>query len=135
MPGGHPTDYHPDFNDLASSMFSKGKTVAAVAAACGVCRDSLYEWAKKWPEFSDTLKKGLEVAQSFWENIGENEVEDPSGKFNTTLYIFMMKARFKKDYAEFQKIEQDINVNKTPEQLADTVEALLKQKTNETKSE
>lgn len=67
--GGRPTIYDPIFIDKVKDYLkTTGKeqtslpTVEGFAIYLDVSRDSLYEWAKKYPEFSDTLKK-IELLQ------------------------------------------------------------------------
>lgn len=68
-PGGRPTKYRDEFNrELEKYLSMTGReqtslpTVEGFSLYLGVSRDSLYEWAKKYPKFSDTLKK-IEVRQ------------------------------------------------------------------------
>jgi len=61
--GGRPTLYNPIFVDKVKEYLeTTGKeqtslpTIEGFAIYLNVSRDSLYEWAKKYPKFSDTLK-------------------------------------------------------------------------------
>lgn len=45
-----------------------GLTDEQIAANMGICRDTLSEWKKKFPDISDTLKKGKEVVDIQVEN-------------------------------------------------------------------
>ena len=67
--GGRPTLYNPIFVDKVKEYLeTTGKeqtslpTIEGFAIYLNVSRDSLYEWAKKYPEFSDTLKE-IEIRQ------------------------------------------------------------------------
>jgi hypothetical protein len=62
--GGRPTIYDPIFIEKVDDYLkTTGKeqtslpTIEGFAIYLDVSRDSLYEWAKKYPEFSDTLKR------------------------------------------------------------------------------
>lgn len=62
-PGGRPTSYDVSFIEKVEDYLqTTGKeqtslpTIEGFAIYLGVSRDSLYEWAKKYPKFSDTLK-------------------------------------------------------------------------------
>ena len=64
MPAGRPTLYDPSFyHEAVEYLKSTGKenmelpTIEGFAHWLRVHRDTLYEWAKKYPEFSDTLKE------------------------------------------------------------------------------
>lgn len=83
MPAGRPTDYSPEILEAAQKYLSSCKdeeeqqvvglsakgtelyrnklkvnlpSVEGLAATLKVHRDTLYEWAKHYPEFSDTLE-------------------------------------------------------------------------------
>ena len=45
-----------------------GATDAEIAAHIGISRDTLYSWKKKYPDFSDALKRGKEVVDIEVEN-------------------------------------------------------------------
>lgn len=45
-----------------------GLTDEQIAEKCGICRDTLYDWKKKHPDISDTLKKGKEIVDMEVEN-------------------------------------------------------------------
>lgn len=62
--GGRPTKYDPSFvEEVDNYLTNVGKEqqhlpkVESFAIYIGVHKDSLYEWAKLYPEFSDALKK------------------------------------------------------------------------------
>lgn len=57
MPLGRPSEYDPSYCDLARDFMSKGYSISALAGEIGVNRDSLYEWEKVHPDFSDALKQ------------------------------------------------------------------------------
>lgn len=63
-PGGRPTEYTPEviqkineYLEEAIPQNMKIPTVEGIALKLGISRDTLYEWAKVHPEFSDTLKE------------------------------------------------------------------------------
>ena len=45
-----------------------GATDAEIASHIGISRDTLYSWKKKYPDFSDALKRGKEVIDIEVEN-------------------------------------------------------------------
>jgi hypothetical protein len=64
-PGGRPSIYDAKrFPDLAWSLATCGKTDAEIAAAFNIHCDTIYDWKKKYPEFSEALKNGKEFANA-----------------------------------------------------------------------
>ena len=45
-----------------------GLTDEQIAERCGICRDTLYEWKKRFTDISDALKKGKDLADIEVEN-------------------------------------------------------------------
>lgn len=70
MPAGRPTDYRDDYCDRVIEFMKSGFSLTAFAGEIRVSRETIYEWARVHPEFSDavriaqasrtgTLEKGL----------------------------------------------------------------------------
>jgi hypothetical protein len=95
-PEGRPTKYKEEFNVQAYKLCLLGHTDKELAEFFEVSEDTIYEWKKVHPEFSEAVTRGktiadAEVAHSFhkraigykydevtFEKIGEKEeVEDP----------------------------------------------------------
>ena len=58
----------PDKQTLLSGWARKGLSDQQIAKNIGISRSTLNEWRKKYPDISDTLKKGKEVADAEVEN-------------------------------------------------------------------
>ncbi|MEJ6568572.1 MAG: hypothetical protein QNL80_06870 [Akkermansiaceae bacterium] len=86
-------------------MIQEGKGKAEIACALGICRDTLHDWAKTKPEFSDAIKRAYEEALAWWEKRGREATFGEVKGFNATSYIFQMKNRFKDDWRD--KIDHD----------------------------
>lgn len=108
MPGGRPTKYKPEFCDIVIAAGKEGKTKAEMAAAIDVDRATLNDWMEKHPEFSRSVKRGLDYAQAWWEARGREATFKSEG-FNATSFIFNMKNRFAEDWRD--KVESDVNAN------------------------
>lgn len=78
-----------------------GLSYESFAGKLRVCRDTLYNWEKLFPEFSYSKKVGKEASLLKWETIGLDAVEGRIEKFSAPTYIFTMKNRFEwKDKTE-----------------------------------
>lgn len=104
-----------------------GLTNEQIAHNIGINPDTLYTWIKRFPDVSESLKRGKEVVDRQVENalfksaIGymyEEETVTNSGdvvttrkyaKPNTTAQIFWLKNRKPETWRDKQ--EQDVNVN------------------------
>jgi hypothetical protein len=100
---GRPSKYDPSFCELVLDLGSEGKSRAQIAAAIGVDRDTLREWAKQYPEFSVAIKGAKELELAWWENAGQINMTRQG--FNATAFIFQMKNRFREDYRDTQALE------------------------------
>lgn len=102
-----PTDYRPEFCALAIELGAQGKSYAQIAAACGVARKTIYEWADRYPEFSDAIARARDLALAWWEEQAHIGMwESPEGaRLNPQLWSRSMAARFPDDYRESKKLE------------------------------
>lgn len=73
---------------------SQGWPFSTFAADLNVSIDTLYEWAKVHPEFSEAKKIGYAKSYKHWIRIGLDGALDPAGMNNTT-WIYTMKCRFR----------------------------------------
>lgn len=64
MDVGRPTKYKEEYNDLAYKFCLLGATDDKLATFFDVNVDTIHEWKKVYPEFSDSLKKGKDIADS-----------------------------------------------------------------------
>jgi hypothetical protein len=110
-----PSKYKKSFNKLALEHFKKGKTISQLAAELMVSRETIYDWGRKFPEFSDTLCKGQDLAQAYWENLqhGKSVGAEKTEKFSERGIEFNLKTRFRRDYAEKIEVDQDNKINIT----------------------
>jgi hypothetical protein len=94
---GHPTTYKPEYCQALIDFMSKGYSFEAFAGNIDTHKDTLYQWCKVHPEFSDAKRLAFAKCQVFWEEIGLRGIwtEEGGPKLNTGNYIFQMKNRFK----------------------------------------
>lgn len=96
-PVGRPTDYKPEYCDLVIEHMAKGYSFESFAGLVDAHKDTIYEWLKSHPEFTDAKKKATDKCRLFWESVGiEGVWNHPEEKtLNTGNYVFQMKNRFK----------------------------------------
>lgn len=94
MRKGRPSKYNPRYCKVVIDLMSEGLSKEVVAAELGISRDTLYEWCRKNPDFSDTIKRGELLSQRYWERIGIDGMLGRIPGFKVAIWIFMMKTRF-----------------------------------------
>jgi transposase-like protein len=141
---GRPSLYNPEIHPKkAGDLALMGKTNPEIAEAIGVNTDTLDQWRKQFPEFSDAIKKNKDQADSVivaslyerakgYEYTEISVKEDPEkGAVTTTTtkqvapdvtaQIFWLKNRQPKDWRDKQQVEHsgEVNVNTNPTQMTD----------------
>lgn len=95
MTVGRPSKYNSKLCNTVLHLMKEGYSKTSVAADLGINRDTLYQWCKDYPEFSDTIKKGEIMTEAYWENILRESAIGKRPNANPTLLIFIMKSRFR----------------------------------------
>ena len=103
MPAGRPTDYRPEYCEQVLAWGNEGKSVTWMAAQLDVNRDTIYEWERVHPEFSDALSRARLKCQAWWEDQGQTGLMSPA--FNGSVWAKNMGARFKDDWSDAKKVE------------------------------
>ena len=104
---GRPSLYKPEYCEMLIEYMGRGMTFTAFASQVGVCRDTLYEWCNKHPEFSYAKKIGGAHSENFMLELAHSQMID--GKLNNTAWIFMMKNM----HGWKDKAEQEIKATGT----------------------
>lgn len=92
--GGHPTDYKPEYCQMLIEHMNEGYSFASFAAKCDVCEDTLYEWAKVHPKFSEAKRIARTKGMLRWEELGLDGTKGQIMGFSSGTWIFNMKNRF-----------------------------------------
>lgn len=58
MPAGRPSEYTPEIAEHCRAFMGQGYSLTAFAGEIGVNRDTVVDWQKKFPEFSEAVKDG-----------------------------------------------------------------------------
>lgn len=100
---GRPSSYDAAYCEAVIEYGKAGKSVAWMAAELGVHKDTLYEWAKVHPDFSDAFTRAKLESQRWWEDRGQEALEKPG--FNSSVWAKSMAARFPEDWRDNSKTE------------------------------
>jgi hypothetical protein len=105
--GKAPATWKEDILDLGE----RGKNKIHYANYLNISRDTLYKIMDRDPNFSDTIKRALDLSQQWWiDRVGESFEEGKSQKVNAMLWRYMMENTFRKDWRP-AKEELDITTN------------------------
>lgn len=91
---GRPSKYDPTKLPAIISLMSEGASLVEVAVMLGISRETLYQWVDTYPDFSDTIKKGKELCNAWWEGEARKALMLRDKDFNATLWYMNMKNRF-----------------------------------------
>ena len=157
---GRPSKYQTEVKDkliLVQGWARDGLTMEQIAHNLGISKETLYQYKRKYTEFSDAIKKGKEVVDTEVENallkkaLGyettETKIEkSEQGKKEVTItkqipgdtaaQIFWLKNRKPNKWRDKQNIDFNGNVNQnvrlTKEQRLERIKK-LKEKMNKEK--
>lgn len=102
---GRPTKYDPSFDEIIVGFGRQGFSKAEMANAFDVVRETLDDWAKANPSFSDALTRAQQCSLAWWENEARNGINKGSA-FNAALWAKSMSGRFpREDYRDRQAVE------------------------------
>lgn len=90
---GRPSDFQTKYCREIISWMAKGFSIASFAGNIGVGEKTIYNWAKKYPQFLQSIKVGKAKSILFWEKIGILGMLGKIPHFNATAWIFQMKNR------------------------------------------
>ena len=105
MPAGRPSEFKEGYCQLAIDLMSEGASITEVAAKCGASKQTIYNWMDQFPEFFDSIKKGMELCEAWWEEQGRTNLK--TKEFQAALWYMNMKNRFK--WADKQTIQHEGN--------------------------
>ena len=108
---GRPTKYNPQiFQQIEEYITSCGReqttlpTVEGLALRLNITKETLYQWGKKYPEFSDALKKILAKQKQQLMDDGMYAGKE----VNSGMAIFLLKVNHgMKDYVPQVLIQQN----------------------------
>jgi hypothetical protein len=101
-----PTKYKPSMCKVVIDLMQEGASQQEVLAVLDISNDTFYRWKKENEEFSETIKRGVQLSQGWWERQGRVSLKDR--EFNYTGWYMNMKNRFK--WADKQEVKQEGNI-------------------------
>lgn len=147
MPGGRPTKYKPEYCQQLIDWMSKGNSFWSFAADVDVCFDTLSEWVRQYPEFSEAKRTGYSKLLKFDEQLAltgssgqltriskVERITDPKtgetreikhydpATFGQSYMIFKMKNRYPKLYRDKIIIDE---AAANPERLGKKLKQLM----------
>lgn len=99
-PGGRPTDYDPEFCQVAATLCANGATDEEIADHFEVSVRTLYRWKNSHPEFCQALKAGKELAD---DRVERSLYMKAIGFRQKAVKIFMPAGADKPVYAEYME--------------------------------
>ncbi len=105
---GQPTKYRPEYCQQIIDLMEQGKTLTQFAATLRVTRETIYEWMKVHPEFSDAVKTARICQQAHWENLMHGLT---TGEIhgNATIAVWYTKNAFPECYRDRYEVEATIH--------------------------
>lgn len=118
--------YRVEMCEQIQIWYVHGESDAQIAHKLDVCKDTFYDWMKKYPEFGEAVKRGKTASESWWENLGQ-EMAKGAVKGSDKIWLITMKNRFKyRDTIELEDCNH-LGLNRTVAELKELV-ALHKSK-------
>lgn len=119
---GRPTDYDSKYCEMLIEHMSSGLSFEAFGGVIGVCKKTLYTWCEKQEEFLYAKQIATAKCRLWWEKVGTEGLWSTSEKgqgyassrsFNTGVWVFNMKNRFKEEWRERHDTDDDKSANDT----------------------
>ena len=118
---------------MADFLVHYEKSLGVLKTACessGMCRKTIWEWRKKYPEFDEACHECEEVALDFVESSMFKKI-NKGDKGSETLIIFYLKTKGKgRGYIERQELDvnaevKGVTVNVTSPETAQVLQDII----------
>lgn len=94
-------------------MMKNGKSKQEVKAVLDISNDLHARWMLEEPHYSETIKRGDELCQAWWEAHARKSAVGDNKDANPTMMIFNLKNRFPDDWRDKTEREHSGNVGVT----------------------
>lgn len=105
---GRKTKYKDNYPSLLREHMKNGDSYTSFASRIGVHIDTLYEWEKVYPEFTEAKKESLMHSQAFWEDIGKKMAQN--GNFQAWKMNMINRFAWRDKPPESQQTPQEIRL-------------------------
>lgn len=95
---GRPTKYRKEFCQMLIDHMAEGFSFESFGALVDTHSRYLYEWAKKYEDFSEAKRLGNEKARVWWEKLHRKCAA--TGEGNATMIVWAQKNKWPKQYYE-----------------------------------
>lgn len=100
-----PTKYDAKMAEKLGAFGSNGEGVVEACLMLGISKETFYEWGRKFPEFSDAIRKFKLRSQVWWEKGGRAGTFGKIAGFNASAYSLQMRNRFPEDWREKHDVD------------------------------
>ena len=108
---GAPTKYKPEYCQALIEASKKGDTIIMFASSIDVHIDTLYEWKKHYPDFSEAMKLARQNAHAWFQKLGRSGMAGMTRNFNATAWTFWMRCQFSwNDFGNQEEEDSQLNI-------------------------
>ena len=109
-----PSKYTPEVVARIVEALEQGATYEAAAAHAGVHYDTLNEWRKGFPEFSEALKKAEAEAELHW----LEQIESAAAAGAWQAAAWRLERRYPERWGKRERVDVAMTVRREAERLA-----------------
>lgn len=104
--GGRPrkdlSELQPEWYTLVLTEMAEGASLDEIKTILNISNDLHTRWMEDEPEYSETIKRGIELSKAWWQKQGRTNLTNKD--FSATLWYMNMKNRF----GWRDRVDQDI---------------------------
>jgi len=118
--------WYKDILELYEMGASDVEVKALIYTKLGSFSNDLWDrWLKEEPEFSETIKVGKLISESWWQKKGRTELGNK--EFSYTGWYMNMKNRFKwTDRQETENVNTNVNADAKGKTREELIESIMK---------
>lgn len=123
MSAGRPSKYDPKYCEMLMEHMKDGLSFLSFAGVVGICFDTLYEWEKQHPEFSEAKKRGVAMSLVWDEKLLNKGTLGQQRGYNAAAHKWKMTNRYK--WSDRSEVEYKTADKMSLEDLKKEAAALL----------